>query len=721
MHSDSQRGMSTERRSFRPEICLLAVLACSVISFGAQAVAQVVTSEDAEKMLAESRRGANPQLVVYRGTRITKQAAKIFATYPGNLRFDEVTALSPAEALGLAKHVGRGSGPDSAARLSGVHDSIDLPRMTELSAETAAALSERRGGCFFLGERGDGIQSLDEEAAAALASFRGRELRIKVRNMSQQAQASLAQIECPLFCYGLAELTSTALAKKLVASRKGESDPVNIDCQAISDEVCAVLCEAASGRRLAFPGLASVSEKQAALLAAYRGTVAITGPVMNEDGRNPKTRDLLKRATSPRPYNTTKADRDIAEAKHRQNQEQVLELPSVDPNTSPWRVESDTGLAKDGDLIDSAIASALGRVSNAFQGRAYRGVTLREKYRPLNRNTAADFCLLPVEVPKVVDGERPATLLVLVDSKSDEIIGIFAQYQEPISAVINDVIRVFGKSDREIAARRLHDGSEEFTIAYTFPETVVRVCGNEKNTRVVVHDRKYVEQSLRPFANAVLSGCRWAKKSVRMQPKLNSGQPLVTPLAGLQPEASEDGSEVLMRDMQLLELARKRDAAELRPLMGWDVAAVWCNAENSGAVINFVASPSVGMPRLVPWKLHHLLHTLPVIGSCAELFHDVGDFLIQHEFPPAGEKISVLNAKCQWTPDGIFLPRLTPIRPSAEPNALVFNERVEGLRREATARYRTYQWVDEDGRLISFTESFVLSVTKQFEKPPKGL
>jgi len=83
-------------------------------------------------------------------------------------------------------------------------DTLFLPGVTALDADTAAALAEFDGQCLHL----DGLTALSPEVATALAGFKGRQLGLDgVEELSPEAREALATFEGEIFLHGLATLS----------------------------------------------------------------------------------------------------------------------------------------------------------------------------------------------------------------------------------------------------------------------------------------------------------------------------------------------------------------------------------------------------------------------------------------------------------------------------------------------------------------------------------
>jgi hypothetical protein len=386
---------------------------------------------------------------------------------------------------------------------------------------------------------------------------------------------------------------------------------------------------------------------------------------------------------------------------------------------TPWALESATGLDDSGRAIDRASAAALGEESRAFLERSFRGIKLGEKYKAAPEGQKSDPWLLPIADPKAEDAGREATVRVLVENESQRVVGIFAVYRrQPLIGMAEDLRRTFGQTTQELAVRHLKMMGldlEEATIKYTFPQVIVRVSGHKFETRIIVLDRDYVERSLRPFANAVLSACRWAKQNVDYGREF-SGEPLPKiGLADLKREFYGDGHNVLLWDAKSHDVALKLQAKQSERLPGWDVAVAWSNEKSRGGVVNLGLSRSIGSPLLTTTDEGYVVPQLACVGVCTDLFHDVANFLVQQEFPPSGDKIRVLNPNGVLNPWWVFG---TDHDPAEDKGDAFLGRRAENVAWGGGSDMRAYRWMDEEGCEITISEGYVLGVTRS---APSGL
>lgn len=96
--------------------------------------------------------------------------------------------------------------PEAARKLIAeeTDDTLFLPGVAALDADTAAALAEFDGQCLHL----DGLTTLSPEVATALAAFKGRQLGLDgVEELSPEAREALGKYEGEITLHGLATLS----------------------------------------------------------------------------------------------------------------------------------------------------------------------------------------------------------------------------------------------------------------------------------------------------------------------------------------------------------------------------------------------------------------------------------------------------------------------------------------------------------------------------------
>jgi hypothetical protein len=409
---------------------------------------------------------------------------------------------------------------------------------------------------------------------------------------------------------------------------------------------------------------------------------------------------------------------------------QSVTQPQVTAEESPWKIESENGLNEYGSVIDKAIAEACGQTSEAFPGNKFRGISLGEKYisvedEPETGGRRSSW-MFPVAAVPSDDSQRPATVRVIVEAQSERIVGVYATYRVPIAAMVKDITAVFGKTSQELDSRNGFDNIEVVTLKYTFPRTVVRVTGTKLGTSIVVLDREFVEASLRPFANAVLTACEWIKQEIRHGTPVESGSLPKVPLADLKSEWTSDNRRVIMLDEQVKEVGRRRKGQSRKQgeraldVQDWDVAVAWSNGSFVGASVDLIGSPSVGMPALKVSSEHYMLPTLASTRMCKDLFHDLANVLVQQEFPPAGDRIRILSPKKIWEWE-----RHTGRDPNSTSTS---DESVIGRSQGFTERSfegsdwsRCNNWIDETGCTTFISESCMVSAIREVPKEPRGL
>ncbi len=383
---------------------------------------------------------------------------------------------------------------------------------------------------------------------------------------------------------------------------------------------------------------------------------------------------------------------------------------NVSAESSPWKIESETGLNNYDRVIDNAIATCLGDVSQAFTERSFRGVKLGEKYVPVESAVDAGPWLLPSDEKLQINEVHKADVRVIVDADSKRVVGIFARYKQPLGGMIDEIRSMFGRTSQEIDSREvLGFGFDANLIKYTFPDTIVRVYGHRFETRIIVLDRDYVEASLRPFANAVLSACQWLKQVLRYG-REDAAEPVQNlPFAGLQCVRNSDEWLLLLYDKDSQKIARQQAEGDSRKCR-WDVAAAWIRGNTRAGVVTLLTCPSIGVPTLLLSEKHYVDRNLATAGLILDLFHDVGNALVQTEFPPAGESITVRNPRCSWDGDCSAFPS-----PQLQENDKDIFERANCLDQEGMPIHlrRAYEWKDGDGWLITLTEELSLRVVRQ--------
>jgi hypothetical protein len=179
---------------------------------------------------------------------------------------------------------------------------------------------------------------------------------------------------------------------------------------------------------------------------------------------------------------------------------------------------------------------------------------------------------------------------------------------------------------------------------------------------------------------------------------------------------NSDKSVFVLFDKSSQDKAQRRKQKDLAVGRS-DVAAAWNLGEAQGAVANLLVCSSAGVPTLLLSGDDYVARTLATAGGVFDLFHDVGSALIQHEFPPSSEKITIRNPSIPW---GINFPLLTEGLLLEDNDEFVFaranNVKATG---EPHQLRRAYEWKDKEGWLITFTESLVLTIERG--KAPKGL
>jgi hypothetical protein len=446
------------------------------------------------------------------------------------------------------------------------------------------------------------------------------------------------------------------------------------------------------------------------------------------DGSSPQIQNSAGPNTSKEPSPSHNTAKPASAFGHKVERDSVSSAAPDNPlgKQSPWTIESATGLNDYGRIIDEAIKITLGPASDVFLDRSFRGIALGDKYTATTgQSPKTQPWLLSVDAKQPSDAIHEAVDFVLVDATSSRIVGVCSSYPTPLTALKESLIAKFGRSLKEVDFRRddLPRTNmfyvEYANIQYLFPHTVVCVRGSNKGTTIWVLDRNYVEASLRPFANAVLAACHWAKRVTGYGHGPETGPVPNIPLANLKRLQNSNGRVVVLFDKASQEMAQQRKKKGLEKSVEWDVATAWnLPSVPQGAAIHISMCPSIGIPELLQSGKEDITRTLVTAGF-SNLFHDVGSALIQHEFPPSAEKITVKRPErlvydFRYAFDGSRL--------SGEEDNDIF-ARATLVDSNAHLNFvRTYEWTDEEGWSIGFGEGLSLTIKRGAPKvQPKGL
>lgn len=522
------------------------------------------------------------------------EAAELAAKAWDDLYLSDVTTISDTALIALAKHKG----------------GLMLHRLPTLSLVAAEALSTHEGNLFI------GVEDVDDDVIALLSRNKGTLGLNNLKSLSLLSAKHLAEYHNGVL--GLNSVTT------------------------LSPEVARVL--ASHNGALGLTGVEELSPEAAAGLAKCKHALFLSDRAAFSEA--------TRRELSGRIGLITLGD--------------GFELPQVFPCHSGWQAESDSKVSSQHNkLIDAAIAQGLGLVSKERDASAIGGVRLGVAFRDLNGiglHSAASPIRWIVPAPgekKNPYAENP--VFVLVDALSGNTVGIEKMFQGTTLAESVDVlVERFGKTPQEIVEQTVtlqSRGMKRTVIRYTFPNELVRVVGvNEGSARGVNHNtvvisvssREWVENNLRALGNALLSACRWASTAMDAFTGESFDVEQIPVLPGTERELSAATTCCRFEDIKRVQLlgneafTKGRDRGEFPTGMNPIVAAVGQVNGMPFVIIDPLNSTVAGIRPLV--TSNQLIGDSDIrCANLGDLVLSVASHLVQHEFQPTTDKISVFN------------------------------------------------------------------------------
>lgn len=395
--------------------------------------------------------------------------------------------------------------------------------------------------------------------------------------------------------------------------------------------------------------------------------------------------------------------------------EQWLEFENIGP--SKWLVESSSGANDFSQRIGHAINKALGPLDEGFRARSYRGITLGSDYSDLAPDTPEvlvdpDYPFLLAVASNWEQGEddRFTQRWAIVDAASNKVVGLKVSCLLGPSDTLAGVQRDFGKTRQEIKQITLDRGQYRnhwSTLRYTFPSTIVCVefletTGKFTNgaTHIWIFDRRYVEKSMRAYANALATCCLWMKKCRAASGKNGFAFGGIPPLAGIKLDVDESHKWGRVFDTKQKELCER--ASDTKPNWNqpaWLIAAIGTFTDGSVIVCDPGAPAQVRMGKLRGLMAEMGCYTLSETPAC-DLLQGVASVLMQEYFEPVGTQIRVIREET---------PRMAYVDiddDSADQVRSLFNHTL-GIR---------YEWYDKEGWLIRVADTGVVSLDKSLDE-----
>jgi hypothetical protein len=396
---------------------------------------------------------------------------------------------------------------------------------------------------------------------------------------------------------------------------------------------------------------------------------------------------------------------------------------------SPWRIESENGLNDYAHLFDRAVATALGEESTLFLGRTYRGVELCTPFAtlenaddkwnfPIYRDRAGLIRLPPPSEESVRNNAKLADTRVIVDRSSRRVVAVIAVMDSTeLESMVSELVREFGKTTHEVETRRTVGPGprvrRDTTVAYTFPQTIVRVFGmdvvrpeySSNCTDVWVVDREYVERNLRAHANAFMQVCKWIKEVQSMAGDGDGIRASIVPgLVDTRIVRSDEEKAVICVDPAVekeVERIKNHNATATRrndllsPPERLVAGAATLEADGTVVVAMPGNSSTNGYDCL--WVPGHEVNQHCIIYTLSDMVWKVSSVIAQSEFPPVTEQISVID-------------------PQAD-NPLAQWRDTDTVRQQVAGAYqvtkgRRHEWVDGHGWIVRVTPRGSISVQK---------
>jgi len=254
-----------------------ALVACVLLGMHQSAHAQdqkpmSLTVEQAKDIVA----GKNVELL-RSVTELSVEVAQVLSQYSkGDLRLPRVQTITPEVAkeivqtkvtlsLGLTTitpEVARAL----ATRAKGM---LALDGLKTISVDAAREIAQRRGKLTL-----NGLTTLSPEVARELAKHKSKLTLTGLTEISDEAAEALSHHGSTMLLNGLTRLTSASLTATVLRSNDGFANFKKV--QTISDGVAKVLAEYRGTKPIELPGLAELSEANAALLRANQKIVLPT-------------------------------------------------------------------------------------------------------------------------------------------------------------------------------------------------------------------------------------------------------------------------------------------------------------------------------------------------------------------------------------------------------------------------------------------------------------
>ena len=538
-------------------------------------------------------------------------------------------------------------------------EDIDLAGRTFISDSEAKELAEKSWDGLYAKD----VTKISDAAIILLAGHKGTLVLRNLPDVSLPAAKALGQHE------GVLNVGGSTLGDEVIehlARNRGELG-LNF-LKSLSPRAANSVAKHHEGV-LGLTGLDSLSLESARGLAPHVGVINLSGITSLPEA----TATELARGNSELYFAEHKAFKEetrVALSGHcgRVNLSSVA-LPQYFPPDVGWKAEAATrnNTRNTTGLIGKVIDESLGTKSEGAGGFSLSGVRLGMHLRDLHGlNTVPnvlenDPTRFLVPAPGDNGNPRPASpVCVRVDSLTGEIVCVEKVFfNTAVDELVEDVVKTYGKTPQEIetlAIRGPKQLRKQTAFRYTFPNEIVRVSqleniasnGATKQCWIWLCSRKWTERNLRSYANAVLTACDWAKAAMKSCDGGDFDTTTIPPLPGTKRNTAIQNAPAVFADIHRSELLDNKAIVDRSDREGREIVAspiVAAVGQVDGMLVIVICPFNSTVAGFRP------LSTLDQLGSQADirsthagdLLKHVGNTLVQGEFPPATEQITVVR------------------------------------------------------------------------------